>query len=106
MGDLFRVALKISHSAGSLVSMLAALQKENSFVAEHMEKLEHFIRSRKIGMGLAARMRTYYHYALMHSTDSDDVSLITGLSYSLRCVHQLLLCATAASWGATRTCWI
>lgn len=68
--------------------MLAALQNESSFVAEHKENLEHFIRSRKISMGLAARMRTYYQYALMQSTDSDDVSLITGLSYSLRCASE------------------
>lgn len=86
-----------SRCTGSLVSMLAALQKESAFVAEQMEKVERFIRSRRIGKGLATRMRTYYHYALMNSTDSDDISLITGLSYSLRyvswaCAHCIRPC--------------
>lgn len=75
--------------AGSLVSMLAAMQKESSFVAAHKEKLEQFITTRKIAMGLAFRMRTYYNYALIHIADNENFPLIMGLSYSLRCVMQL-----------------
>jgi hypothetical protein len=67
--------------------MLSAFQNESAFIADHKEKVEDFIRDRKLGAGLATRMRNYYHYTLMHSSDGGHAEIIMGLSYSLRSVH-------------------
>jgi hypothetical protein len=66
--------------------MLSAFQNESAYIASKKEMLEDFLRNRKVAVGLATRMRNYYNYALMHSTEGGDACIINGLSYSLRFV--------------------